>query len=92
MDIYLNSFVPFWQFLFVNGSFQAVYTKSMYFGPTVSCVILAKRQSIVVCPMHAFTPCWIAVQYVTRVLHFSAFRLFFIVVLAAIHHHLQITS
>ena len=30
----------------------------------------------VVCPKHAFMPCWIAVQYVARVLYFSASSFF----------------
>ena len=35
-------------------------------------VLLARHEMSVVCPKHAFMPCWIAVQYVARALHFSA--------------------
>ena len=42
-----------------------------YFScPTISYVLLCKTS--VVCPKHAFMPCWIAVEYVVRVQHFSA--------------------
>ena len=59
-------------YCFVSGSFQ---TKRMYSGPNVSCVNWMKRQSVV-CPKHAFLPCWMAVQYVARV-HFSASSFYF---------------
>ena len=65
------SFVPVWLFQFFSGSFQAAYTKSMYSGPTISYVNRMECWSVV-CPKHAFMPCWIAAQYVARVLHFCA--------------------
>ena len=65
------SFVPVRLFNFFSGSFQAVYIKSMYSGPIISCVNCVERWSVI-CPKHAFMPCWIAAQYVARVLHFSA--------------------
>ena len=44
----------------------------MYSDPTISYVNHVKRLNVV-CPKHAFMPCWIAaVQYVARGLHFSA--------------------
>ena len=69
------SFVPVWLFQFFSGSFQAVYTKSMYFGPIISCVNHVECWSII-CPKRALMPCWIAARYVARVLHFSASLLF----------------
>ena len=61
-SFYFISFVPVWLFQFFSGSFQAMYTKSMYSGPTVSCVNRMERWSVI-CPKHAFMPCWIAAQY-----------------------------
>ena len=76
-----TTFVPFLltfdddnMFQFFSGSFQAVYTKSMYFGPIISCVNRVERWSVI-CPKHVFMPYWIAAQYVARVLHFSAYSL-----------------
>ena len=42
-SFYFISFVPVWLFQFFSGSFQAIYTKSMYSGPTVSCVNRVER-------------------------------------------------
>ena len=71
------SLVPVWLYHFFSGSFQAVYTKSMYSGLIISCVNRVECWSVI-CPKHAFVPCWIAAQYLAMVLHFSAssFRLF----------------
>ena len=56
--------------LSVEADFQAVY---ILIQTAISCVNRMKHQSVV-CPKHAFmSSCWIAVQYVARVLHFSAF-------------------
>ena len=52
---------------------QLVYTEGMYSGPKVSCVNCVERWSVVICPKHAFVSCWIATQYIVRVLHFSTF-------------------
>ena len=65
------SFFSVWLFPFFSGSFQAVYTKSMYSGPTTSCVNHMEHWSVI-CHKHAFMPCWIVAQYLARVLHFSA--------------------
>ena len=65
------SFVPVWLFHFFSGSLQAMYTRSMYSGPTISCVNCVECWSVI-CPKHVLMPCWIAAQYVVRVLHFSA--------------------
>ena len=78
--VYFISFIPVWLFHFFGGSFQAVYTKSMYSGPTISCVNRLERWSVI-CPKNAFMPCWIAAQYVVRVLHFSASSLFKVFIL-----------
>ena len=43
------SFVPVWLFQFFSGSFQAVYTKSMYSGPIISCVNCVEHWSVI-CP------------------------------------------
>ena len=43
---YISS-VPVWLFHFFSGSFQAVYTKSMYSGPIISCVNHVKRWSVI---------------------------------------------
>ena len=59
------SFVPVWLFHFFSGSFQAVYIKSMYSNPTISCVNRVERWSVI-CLKHAFMPCWIAALYVAR--------------------------
>ena len=37
-SFYFISFVSVWLFHFFSGSFQAVYIKSMYSGPTISCL------------------------------------------------------
>ena len=66
------SFVPVWLFQFFSGSFQAVYTKSMYSGP-----------NNILCESHGTLECYLSqtcihamldsnLQYVARVLHFSA--------------------
>ena len=52
-DVYFIGFVPVWLFCFVSESLQTVYTKSMYFCPTISYVIYAK-QVLFVLNMHAF--------------------------------------
>ena len=49
------SFVPVWLLRFFNESIQAVYTKSMYSGPIISCVKRVERWSVI-CPKHAFIP------------------------------------
>ena len=46
----------------------------MYSCPTISYVNCAKRVLFVL-NMHSCPACWIAAQYVARVLHFSAFSL-----------------
>ena len=52
-------------------------------------VLLAQHETSVVCPKHSFMPCRIAVQYVARVLHFSAssfiILIFFFFVCACLH-------
>ena len=55
----------------------------MYSIPTIifflsESLLLAQHETILLfqCPKHAFMPCWIAVQYVARVLHFSASSLY----------------
>ena len=68
-------------FQFFSGSFQAVYTKSMYFGPIISCVNRMERWSVI-CPKHAFTPCWIAAQYVAKG---SALQCIFIITVTSIY-------
>ena len=55
-SFYFISFVLVWLFHFFSGSIQAVYIKSMYSGPTISCVNRVKRWSVI-CPKHAFMPC-----------------------------------
>ena len=40
-------------------------------------LLLAHHETSVVCPKHAFMPSWRVVQYVARVLHFSASSLTF---------------
>ena len=59
-SFYLISFVSVQLFHFFSGSFQAVYIKSMYSGPTISFVNLVERWSVI-CPKHAFMPCWICI-------------------------------
>ena len=68
MDVHSINFVPVWLFLFVTGSFQAVHTKSL--SNSILCESCEMPECC--CPKHTFTPCWIAVQYVARVLQFSA--------------------
>ena len=59
-SFYFISFVSVWLFHFFSGSFQAVYIRSMYSGPTISCVNHVERWSVI-CPKHAFIPCWICI-------------------------------
>ena len=46
-SFYFISFVSVWLFHFFSGSFQAVYIKSMYSGPTISCVNRVERWSVI---------------------------------------------
>ena len=59
-SIYFISFVSVRLFHFFSGSFQAVYIRSMYSGPTMSCLNRVERWSVI-CPKHAFMPCWICI-------------------------------
>ena len=63
-SFHFTSFFPVWLFQFFSGSFQAVYKKSMYSGPIISCVNhVEHRWSVTcICPKHSFMPCWIAAQ------------------------------
>ena len=74
-DVYSLVLFQFSCFALFIGSFLELCTKSMYSGPTMSCVNHVKHWSVV-CSKHTFMPCWIAVQYVVRVLYFSASSLF----------------
>ena len=40
----------------------------MYSGPTVHILCVSCKTLVVVCPKHAFMPCWITVLYVAMVL------------------------
>ena len=65
-SFYIISFVSVWLFHFFSGSFQ-VYIKSMYSGPTISCVNRLERWSVI-CPKHAFMPCWICIFIIVLLL------------------------
>ena len=67
-------FSLFWLVCFVSESFQAVYTKSMHSGQ----ICESHKTSVVYYPKHALMPCSIAVQYVVRVLYFSATSLIYV--------------
>ena len=66
-SFYFISFVLVWLFHLFSGSIQAVYIKSMYSGPTISCVNRVERWSVI-CPKHAFMPCWICIFIIALLL------------------------
>ena len=70
-------------FLFQFGCFALSVESFNQFTPKVCILVqqyhhlssesvLLAQHEVTVCPKHAFMLCWIAVQYVARVLHFSA--------------------
>ena len=66
-SFYFISFVSVWLFHFFSGSFQAVYIKSMFFRRTISCVNRVECWSVI-CPKHAFMPCWICIFFIALLL------------------------
>ena len=75
----IYSFVPVTLFCFVSGSFQAIFTKSMYSAPKISSFSvnsLCLCELSIVCLKHAFI-CLDSSSVVVRVLHFSASSLFY---------------
>ena len=72
------SFVPVWLFHFVSGSFTEALQK--FYGCSLqqkyvfwsNNILCESHEMSFVHHKHAFMPCWIAVQYVARVPHFSA--------------------